>query len=78
MVRARLHANFTMLLLFAVNPGQAKELRTLRLSTKELAEQEIHKLAKSFPEGDNAIIFSSEGPVWLIEHGYKHHIKIRS
>jgi len=70
-VRARLHMNFTMLLLFAVNPGRAKELRTLRLSTKEPAEQEIHKFAQSFPEGDNAIIFSSEGPVWLIEHGYK-------
>lgn len=70
-VRARLHMNFTMLLLFAVNPGRAKELRTLRLSTEGLEEQEIRKLVKSFPEGDNAIIFSSEGPVWLIEHGYK-------
>ena len=70
-VRARLHMNFTMLLLFAVNPGRGKELRTLRLSTNEIAEQEIEKLARRFPEGDNAIIFSSEGPVWLIEHGYK-------
>jgi len=70
-LRARLHMNFTMLLLFAVNPGRAKELRTLRLSSKELAEQEIQKFARSVPEGDNAIIFSSEGPVWLIEQGYK-------
>ena len=70
-VRARLHMNFTMLLLFAVNPGRGKELRTLPLSPKELDEPEIQKLARSFPEGDNAIIFSSEGPVWLIEGGYK-------
>lgn len=28
-------------------------------------------MARSFPEGDNAIIFLSEGPVWLIEGGYK-------
>ena len=70
-VRARLHMNFTMLLLFAVNPGRGKELRTLRLSPKELEEQEIQKLADTFPEGDNAIIFSSEGHVWLIEGGYK-------
>jgi len=62
-VRARLHMNFTMLLLFAVNPGRAKELRTLRLSTEGLEEQEIRKLVKSFPEGDNAIIFLSKGPV---------------
>lgn len=58
-VRARLHMNYTMLLLFTVTPGQAKELRTLCLSTKELIQQELHKLAKSFPEGHNAIIFSS-------------------
>lgn len=70
-VRARLHMNFTMLLLFAVNPGRGRELRSLRLSPKELTEQEIQKLARSFPEGDNAIIFSSEGPVWLMEGGYK-------
>lgn len=60
-----------MLLLFAVNPGRGKELRTLRLSPNELEEQEIQNLARSFPEGDNAIIFLSEGPVWLIEGGYK-------
>ena len=70
-VRARLHIDFTMLLLFAVNPGRGKELRTLRLSPNELEEQEIQNMTRSFPEGDNAIIFSSEGPVWLIEGGYK-------
>ena len=71
LARARLHMNFTMLLLFAVNPGRAKELRTLRLLTERRGEHGIQELVKDFPEGENAVIFSCEGPVWLIEHGYK-------
>ena len=69
--RARLHMNFTMLLLFAVNPGRSREVRTLRLSKEALQEREIDKLVKGFPKGENIIVFSSEGTVWLIERDYK-------
>ena len=52
--KARLHMDFTMLLLFAVNPGRGRELRTLRL----LMEMPV-------------VVISDNGPVWLVETGYK-------
>ncbi len=70
--KARLHMNFTMLLLFAVNPGRAKELRTLRMLKEDvLRPNGIDEFVKRWPEGDNVIIFTSEGTVFLIEHGFK-------
>ena len=69
-VKARLHMDFTMLLLFAVNPGRSKELRTLCL-LRDVEENAIQEAANRLPVGDNAIIFSKNGPVWLVEKGYK-------
>ena len=63
--------NFTMLLLFAVNPGRARELRTLRVLREEVEENKIERLVRLLPQGDNVIAFSSDGTVWLIETGYK-------
>ena len=62
--------NFTMLLLFAVNPGRGKELRSLRL-LKEMPEKGVQDLVRRLPEDDNVIIVADQGPVWLIEKGYK-------
>ena len=55
---------------FTLIPGLGKELWTLCLSTKELAEEGPYKLAMSFPEGD-CNIFLSKGPAWLTRHGFK-------
>ena len=54
-----------MLLLFAVNPGQGKRTQDPSPVTKRT------RGARNSEIGDNAIIFSSKGPVWLIEGGYK-------
>ena len=68
--KARLHMDFTMLLLFAVNPGRGRELRTLRLLT-EMPEGGVQTLLRRLPEGDNVVVISDNGPVWLVETGYK-------
>ena len=70
LVKTRLHMNFTMLLLFSVNPGRGKELRSLRL-LKEMPEKGVQDLVRRLPEDDNVIIVADHGPVWLIEKGYK-------
>ena len=69
-VKARLHMKFTMLLLFAVNPGRGKELRSLRLLT-DVNDNRVQEVVKRIPEGDNVILFSNSGSVSLIEKGYK-------
>ena len=69
-IKARLHMDFTMLLLFSVNPGRGKELRTLRL-VKDVKESELQESVKRIPRGDNVIVFSTKEPVWLIEKGFK-------
>ena len=69
-VKARLHMNFTMLLLFAVNPGRAKELRSLWLLTDANGNR-VQEVVKRIPEGDNVILFSNSGSVSFIEKGYK-------
>ena len=69
-VKARLHMNFTMLLLFSVNPGRAKELRSLRLLT-DVKDNRVEELVKRIPHGDNVILFSNSGSVSLIEKDYK-------
>ena len=68
--KARLHMDFTMLLLFAVNPGRGRELRTLRL-LMEMPEGGVQTLLRGLPEGDNVVVISDNGPVWLVETGYK-------
>ena len=68
--KARLHMYFTMLLLFAVNPGRGRELRTLRL-LMEMPEGGVQTLLRGLPEGDNVVVISDNGPVWLVETGYK-------
>ncbi|CAH3165462.1 unnamed protein product, partial [Porites lobata] len=55
--KARLHMDFTMLLLFAVNPGRGRELRTLRL-LMEMPEGGVQTLLRGLPEGDNVVVIS--------------------
>ena len=62
--------NFTLLLLFAINPGRAKEFRTLRLASS-VPDGEIDELIKKLPNGENLIAFTQNGVVRLIEKGYK-------
>ena len=62
--------NFTMLLLFAVNPGRGKELRSFRL-LREMPKKGVQDLVRRLPEDVNEIIVTYHGPVWLIEKGYK-------
>ena len=49
--KARLHMNFTLLLLFAIIPGPAKEFRTLRIAT-DIPENEVDQLDRRLPNGD--------------------------
>ena len=62
--------DFTMLLLFAVNPHRGRELGAPRLLTK-MPEGGVQTLLRRLPEGDNAVVISDNGPVWLVETGYK-------
>lgn len=68
--KSRIHMNFTLLLLFAINPGRAKEFRTLRLASS-VPDGEIDELIKKLPNGENLIAFTQNGVVRLIEKGYK-------
>ena len=62
--------NFTLLLLFAINLGRAKEFRTVRLASS-VPDGEIDELIKKLPNGENLIAFTQNGVVRIIEKGYK-------
>ena len=62
--------NFTLLLLFAINPGRAKEFRTLRIAT-DIPENEVDKLVRKLPNGENFMAFAKNGVTHLVEKGYK-------
>ena len=68
--KARLHMDFTLLLLFAINPGRAKEFRTLRIA-KDIPEEEVDQLVRKLPSGENRIVFAKNGLTHLVEKGYK-------
>ena len=68
--KARLHMNFTLLLLFAINPGRAKEFRTLRI-VRDIPESEIDLLVRKLPSGENFMVFGKNGVTRLVEKGYK-------
>lgn len=61
-MKARLHMNFTMFLLFGVNPSRAKELQSLWLLT-DMNDNRVQEVAKRIPEGDNVILFSNSGAI---------------
>ena len=68
--KARLHMNFTLLLLFAINPGRAKEFRTLRIAA-EIPENEVDEIVRKLPNGENFMLFTKSGATRLVEKGYK-------
>ena len=68
--KARLHMNFTLLLLFAINPGRAKEFRTLRIAT-DIPEKEVDEIVRKLPNRENFIVFVKHGMTRLVEKGYK-------
>ena len=68
--KARLHMNFTLLLLFAINPGRAKEFRTLRI-VRDIPENEVDDLVKKLPNGENFMVFAKNGVTYLVEKSYK-------
>jgi len=68
--KARLHMNFTLLLLFAINPGRAKEFRTLRFAA-DVPKDEVDQLVRKLPNGENLIMFAKNGVTCLVEKGYK-------
>jgi len=68
--KARLHMNFTLLLLFAINPGRAKEFRTLRIVT-DIPENEVDEIVGKLPNGENFMVFAKNGVTRLVEKGYK-------
>lgn len=68
--KARLHMNFTLLLLFAINPGRAKEFRTLRIAV-DVPENEVDDFVRKLPNGENFIVFARHGATRLVEKGYK-------
>ena len=67
--KAHLHINFT-LLLFAINPGRAKEFRTRRINV-DVPENEVDNFVRKLPNGENFIVFARHGPTRLVEKGYK-------
>ena len=68
--KARLHMNFTLLLLFAINPGRAKEFRTLRI-VRDIPENEVDDLVRKLPNGENFMVFGKSGVTRLVEKGFK-------
>ena len=68
--KARLHMNFTLLLLFAINPGRAKEFRTLRI-VRDIPENEVDDLVRKLPNGENFMVFAKSGVTRLVEKGFK-------
>ena len=69
-LKARLHMNFTLLLLFAINPGRAREFRTLRIAV-DIPENEVDDFVRKLPNGENFIVFAKHGATRLVEKGYK-------
>jgi len=51
--------NFKLLLLFAINPGHAKEFRTLCLASS-VPDGEIDERIKQLPNGEKLIIFKQK------------------
>ena len=68
--KARLHMNFTLLLLFAINPGRAREFRTLRIAT-DIPDREVDELVRNLPNGENFMVFAKNGVTYLVEKAYK-------
>ena len=62
--------NFTLLLLFAINLGCAKEFRTLRIAT-DIPEKEVDEIVRKLPNGENFMVFAKNGVTCLVEKGYK-------
>ena len=57
--KSRIHMNFKLLLLFAINPGHAKEFRTLCLASR-VPDGEIDACIKQLPNGEKLIIFKQK------------------
>ena len=68
--KARLHMNFTLLLLFAINPRRAREFRTLRIAT-DIPDREVDELVRNLPNGENFMVFAKNGVTFLVEKAYK-------
>ena len=62
--------NFTLLLLFAINPGRAKEFRTLRI-VRDIPENEVDNLVRKLPNGENFMVFAKNSVTYLVEKSYK-------
>ena len=58
--------NFTLLLLFAINPGHAKEFRTLRI-VRDIPENEADDLVRKLPNRENFMVFAKSCVTRLIE-----------
>ena len=69
-VKARLHMDFILLLLFAINPGRSKEFRTLRTAVN-VPESQVDDVVRKLPNGENLIIFAENGVTRLVEKGFK-------
>lgn len=68
--QARIHMDFTLLLLFAINPGRAKEFRTLRVLS-DVEDAELDQTVSDWPIGENVMVFTTNGSIRLVEKGYK-------
>ena len=68
--KAHLHMNFTLLLLFAINPGPAKEFRTLRIAV-DVPENEVDHFVRKLPNGESFIVFARHGAIRLVKKGCK-------
>ena len=62
--------DFTLSLLFVINPGHAKEFRTLHIVT-DIPENEVDDLIRKSSKGDNFMVFAKSGVTHLVEKGYK-------
>ena len=64
--KAHLHMNFTLFLLFAINPGPAKEFRTLRIAV-DVPENEVDHFVRKLPNGESFIVFARHGTTRLVK-----------
>lgn len=62
--------NFTLLLLFAINPGCDKEFRFLCITTA-IPEKEVNDMVWNLPNGENFMVFADNGVTRLVEKAYK-------
>ena len=62
--------NFTLLLLFVINPGRAKEFRTLRI-VRDIPENEVDDLVRELLNGENFMVFAKNSVTYLVEKSYK-------